>query len=543
MPKHVLVQSGRSAGAVFPLRPGANPIGRAAGNAMVLDDDKVSATHARIEMGDGVATLADLDSTNGTRLNGEPVGPPARLQPRDVIQVGNTLLVYDDGDLPAESSTRKVHVVFDAAEERPFLTVAWADERPTEPVHADTHRLAPDELRRLYDILAALYRITGLVSRPTTLDGLLANVLDVVFRLLPADSGSVLFVDPADGDLVPRAARCADPKFHTVEVSETICREVVATGRGVLTRDAIDDERFRGGESVQLFGIRSALCVPIRTPRSLYGVLYLDSRSADRSFSPRDLDLLNAVGAEIGLAVENTHLLEQAVQAERLAATGQAIAGLSHYIKNVLQNIEAARVLIDAAIQDDDREGLADSWGVLDQNIELISELVLNMLSFSCEPEPHYQPCNPNGLAAEMADLLGPRAARRGTTICLELDPAMPRGLLDPAAIHRALLNLLNNAVDATGHGTVCLATHYDPDARRVRFAVTDDGPGITPRQRHDIFQAFYTTKGVGGTGLGLAVTRKLIGRLGGSIGVDSAPGRGATFTIDLPLAPPDGSP
>lgn len=543
MPMHVLAQSGPSAGGVFPLRPGDNAIGRGPGNQVVLDDDKVSALHAGIAVRDGQATLADLGSTNGTLLNGEPVGEGTRLRPRDVIQVGNTILVFDDGDLPTDTTKRKISVVFDAEEARPFLTVAWADERPTEAVPQDTHRLDPDELRRLYDILAALYRITGLVSRPTGLDSLLASILDVVFRLLPADSGSVLFVDRAGGDLVPRAARCSDPKFHTVEVSETICREAVATGRGLLTRDAIDDERFRAGESVQLFGIRSAMCVPIRTPRSLYGVLYLDTRSPDRSFSPRDLDLLSAVGAEVGLAVENHHLLEQAVQAERLAATGQAIAGLSHYIKNVLQNIEAARVLIDAAIQDDDKEGLTGSWGVLDQNIELISELVLNMLSYSRDPEPSYQPCHPNDIATEMAELLRPRAARRGVTIDLALDPDMPRALLDPAGIHRALLNLLNNAVDATRRGTVGLATRYDHEARRVRFAVTDEGPGIAPRQRGDIFQAFYTTKGVGGTGLGLAVTRKLIEQLGGRIDVESAPGRGAIFTIDLPLAPPDDRP
>ncbi|MFW6108720.1 MAG: ATP-binding protein, partial [bacterium] len=401
-----------------------------------------------------------------------------------------------------------------------------------------TSDLEADELRHLYDVLAALYRITGLVSHPTTLDELLAGVLEVIFELLPADHASILFADGPEGGLVPRAARCADAADHTVAVSETICREVMSEGRGVLTGNASEDARFRGGDSIQLFGIRSAMCVPIHTSRQLLGVLYLDRRSAHHPFTERDLDLLNAVGSEVGLAVENLRLVEQNLEAERLAATGRAVAGLSHYIKNILQSIEAARVLLDAAIADDNKDDLAFAWGALDQNIGLISELVLNMLSFSRRPEPRYQPCDPNALARQLADLVAGRAEKSGCTLDLDLDPHVPAATVDPAAVHRALLNLLHNAIDVTDQGTVRLATRFDPAERRVRWAVSDQGPGVPSDQRDAIFEAFYTTKGARGTGLGLAVTRKLVEQLGGRVTVDSEAGRGATFTIDLPVGP-----
>ncbi len=539
MPMHLRVQRGMRTGEVFALRPGPNAIGRSTDHAIVLDDDKVSAAHARIDVRDSEALLTDLGSTNGTHVNGEPISGAVVLRPEDVVRVGNTVLVYGDGALPEGEPRRKVRVVFEVDESRPVIPVAWAHEE-TELLARATPDIEADELRHLYDVLAALYRITGLVSRPTTLDELLAGVLEVIFQLLPADRASILFAEGPDGDLVPRAARCADAADHTVAVSETICHEVVAHGRGVLTRDATEDERFRTGDSIQLFGIRSAMCVPIRTPRRSLGLIYLDTRSPDRHFTERDLDLLNAVGSEVGLAVENLRLVEQALQAERLAATGQAVAGLSHYIKNVLQSIEAARFLIDAAIADDDKPALTDAWGALDHHIELIAELVLNMLSYSREPELAFQPCSPNDLARQMADLVTARAARGATTIEVDLDPAMPNALLDPAAIHRALLNLLHNAIDATGAGTVRLTTRFEPQARRVRFAVADEGPGIPESQRDAIFQPFYTTKGARGTGLGLAVTRKLVEQLGGTIEVHSAPGRGATFAIDLPAGPPE---
>lgn len=539
MPIHLQVQRGASAGHVFRLDPGPNLIGRSPHHPIALDDDKVSSTHARVDIDGERALLTDLGSTNGTRVNGEIISGPVRLQPGDRIRVGNTVVVVGDGAMPAGPSGRTVRVVFEVDETRPVVPVAWARDA-TELLPRATSDIEADELRHLYDLLAALYRITGLVSHPTTLDELLAGVLEVIFGLLPADHASVLFADGPDGGLVPRAARCADAADHTVAVSETICREVMSEGRGVLTRDASEDDRFRTGDSIQLFGIRSAMCVPIRTSRQLLGVLYLDRRSPDHVFTERDLDLLHAVGSEVGLAVENLRLVEQNLQAERLAATGQAVAGLSHYIKNILQSVEAARVLLNAAIDEDNKADLTLAWGALDHNIELISELVLNMLSFSRRPEPCYQTCNPNALARELAELVAARAEKGGCTVDLDLDPDVPAAALDPAAVHRALLNLLHNAIDATGQGTVRLATRFDRDERRVRFAVSDQGPGVPEDERDAIFQAFYTTKGAQGTGLGLAVTRKLVEQLGGRVRVESEVGRGATFTIDLPASPPE---
>jgi len=533
------VERGARAGETLALRPGANTIGRGEGSQIVLADDKVSARHARIDVDDEGCLLADLGSTNGTRLNGKPLVVPTRLEPDDTIELGNTVLVFDDGQSPARRPGKRVQVVLEVDESRPLLTVAWADRQRREMVPAPAGALEADELRQLYDVLIALYRVTGLVSRSTTLDELLANVLEVVFDILPADRGSVLFATAPQAPLEPRAARCRETGDHTVEVSETIVREVLDSGRGVLTRDAAEDDRFRRADTVHLYGIRSAMCVPIRTPRQFIGVLYLDTRSASHRFTERDLDLLSAIGSEVGLAVENVRLLEQNLEGERLAAAGQAVAGLSHYIKNILQSIEACRVLIDAAIRDDDKPGLEEAWATLNQNTELISELVLNMLSYSRRPEPTYEPCSPNGVAADIAELLTLRAADRGTLLDLELDPDIPMATLDVGALHRAMLNLVNNAIDATGPGTVAIRTRWDRDGDRVEFAVADQGPGIAPERSDDIFQAFYTTKGSGGTGLGLAVSKKLVEELGGSIHVRSTPGQGATFTLSLPIHPP----
>jgi len=536
MPMYLRVQRGANAGAVFPLRPGAHTIGRSAENRIVLPDDKVSAAHARIDVDSTSCMLTDLDSTNGTAVNDAAVRRPTRLRAGDVVQIGNATLVYGEGEIGDEPPTTGVHVVVDDA--HPQRPIAWSPEETTQLLPPTAQGIEAGELRRLYGILSALYRVTSVVSRSTTLAELLAHVLDVVFDIVPADHGSVVAVGSRGGPLQPVVGRCRTARDQTIRVSETIVRDVARSRRGVLTRDATADERFRGGHSVQLYGIRSALCVPIRTPRQFFGVLYLDTRSVERELTERDLELLNAVGSEVGLAVENFQLYQEKLEAERLAAIGQAVAGLSHYIRNILQSMEAARFLIPTAIEEDDPAELAESWAALDRNIELISELALNMLSYSKEAEPRCEPCEPNAIAAEAVDMVAPRAEEAGTTVDFRPDEAMPPARLDRGAVRRALLNLVTNAVDAAGQGTVRVATRWEPAARRVEFRVVDDGPGIPPELHETIFEAFFTTKGSSGTGLGLAVSRKLIEDLGGRIHVHSAPGQGATFVISLPLEP-----
>jgi len=543
MPMHLRVQRGASAGAVFPLRPGSYVVGRSAASAIVLPDDKVSSHHARIDVDAAGCLLTDLDSTSGTLLNDAPLTGPARLRPGDAVQMGGTCLVYGEGEVAAERPTASIKIVMDDDETRPFLPVAWSPEDTTQILPPTVLGLEAEELRRLYALLSALYRVTGLVSRSTTLDELLRSILGVVFDVVPADRGSVLFLDSPDRPPQPRAGRCRDSHETRIEVSRTIVRDVIERGRGVLTRDATEDERFRGGASIQLQGIRSALCVPIRTPRQLFGVIYLDTRSLDHQFTERDLEVVAAIGSEVGLAVENFRLIQANLQTERLAAIGQAIAGLSHYIKNIVQSMEAARFLVRIAAEDKDWAALEEAWASFDRSTDLISELVLNMLSFTRRAEPQVALGDPNAVVRQVVDLVAPRAREHGTTVEVTFDDRMPTMLFDANAIHCSLLNLLTNAIDAAEKGTVRIATRWDPARRRYEVRVSDDGPGIPEEQRENIFQAFFTTKGSKGSGLGLAVTRKLVEELGGHIDVVSSIGQGATFTISLPAKLPDAGP
>jgi signal transduction histidine kinase len=117
-----------------------------------------------------------------------------------------------------------------------------------------------------------------------------------------------------------------------------------------------------------------------------------------------------------------------------------------------------------------------------------------------------------------------------------DLEAQLPWLQADPQGIHRCLLNLLTNAIDAIDEerGEIRLTTRTAGES--ILISVEDNGVGIPPEARQEIFKVFYSTKGNRGTGLGLAVTKKIVEEHGGGITVDSAPGQGSRFTIRLPL-------
>jgi len=240
---------------------------------------------------------------------------------------------------------------------------------------------------------------------------------------------------------------------------------------------------------------------------------------------------------------EIKRLEKELVQAERLASIGQTVAGLAHGIKNILHGLKGGSYLVDIGVERNDTERLKKGWETVRRNIERTSVLVMDLLSYSKEREPEFEPCRPNEIALEVCDLLQQRARENEIEIVQNLDETIGEVVMDPHTIHTVLLNLMTNAVDAclfdenTGKKwTVGLKTSLEA-GKVVRFEVTDTGTGISAAMQEKLFSSFFSTKGHRGTGLGLMVTRKLIEEHQGTIGVTSAPGIGTTFTVTLPYS------
>jgi len=238
---------------------------------------------------------------------------------------------------------------------------------------------------------------------------------------------------------------------------------------------------------------------------------------------------------------EIKRLEKELVDSERFAAVGQTVAGLAHYIKNILIGLKGGSYVVDVALDKNNTVKLKNGWQAIKRNIGRISDLVLDLLSYSKEREPEYENCFPNKIVNDVCELVEERAKKNKVEIIKDFDSSIDEVSMDPRAIHRALLNLVSNAIDA------CIfyedmnknwQTHVKTANEKgniIRFEVQDNGVGMSQETRDNLFTSFFSTKGDKGTGLGLAVTKKLVEEHKGTIDVESQPGKGAIFTIRLP--------
>jgi two-component system NtrC family sensor kinase len=242
---------------------------------------------------------------------------------------------------------------------------------------------------------------------------------------------------------------------------------------------------------------------------------------------------------------EIKRLQRELIENERLSAMGQAVAGMAHYIKNILNGLQGGVYMVNTGLKKSKSSLLPKGWAMVQNNIGKISDLVMNMLIYSKEREPDYVNCSPNEIAQQVYDLMHEEALQSKVKLVKELDLSIDECYLDPNGLHRCLLNLVSNAIDACildpqqdRAWSVEIRTRKEKDG--IRLDVVDNGKGMTKEVQEKLFQRFFSTKGGKGTGFGLLVTRKIVEEHGGTVCFESSPGKGTTFTIRLPHRCPE---
>jgi signal transduction histidine kinase len=235
--------------------------------------------------------------------------------------------------------------------------------------------------------------------------------------------------------------------------------------------------------------------------------------------------------------VERYHY-EQMKRADRLASIGEMAAGIAHEIKNPLAGIAGViQVLKRDLPADDARRMVLDE--VLSQ-VERMDKAVRNLLSFARPPEPKMTMVDVNEVINKLLDFLSPQFAKAGITAERRLAAGLPWVVLDPDLMQQALLNIALNAIKAMPEGgRLTIETRTRPASSDKSGGITilfsDTGQGVAAENLSRIFSPFFTTRQQG-TGLGLSITQRIVEQHHGDISVRSDPGRGAVFTINLPL-------
>lgn len=560
----LVVLQGPDKGRRFELPDAPVLIGRES-RQLPLSDNTVSRRHAEIKPGDnGEWTLRDLGSSNGSYVNGLRCDRPVLLRLGDQLRVGRTLLVFGAQPGVIRSSGGNVELMGeDSGMDSSIIN--------TLPGNDDSLVLAvPEPAVAAMSNLKMLYRLSSALGSSFGLQQILEVVMDLVFEHVQADRGIILLADDRSSDpdkppsLVPRVVRVRDeslPKeksltspdpsqLEKIQASRTIINHVIATGDGVLSSNAMADPRFRKGKSIHDLSIRSCLCAPIKARRldargkesateQVTGVIYIDSSVKNYTYSTDQLRLLTAIGLQAGLAIQNARLHQAGLEAERLAAIGETTAALSHSIKNILQALRGGADVVEMGLKSGNLEQARKGWGVVDRNLDKIYGLTLNLLAYSKPRSPQIQLVHPRQVIDECIELIAQACNERGIMAVADIDRDVPPIPMDPDGMHQVLMNLLGNAMDAIPEGRpglIKVGCRFDPAERECVISVIDNGSGIEASMMRHLFELFHSTKGNRGTGLGLAVAKKIVEEHEGNITATSKPGEGTTVSIRLPV-------
>ncbi len=540
---------------------GLTRIGRSPQSEVWLPDTALSGCHARIFRQGGNWVLEDSGSTNGTFVNGQRV-TRHELRDGDVIAVGRTQLAFHADAPPKPSQTEPLagegHTITwrraeaqgagPASRALPLdqLLLGDVDYRPVSAmdpaaVTASTIARPGANAAQLERRLKATYEIS--LATAATLDTaeILDRVLGALFSIFEAaDRAFIVLVDPQSAEASTAASRSRLPgKAPEGGISRTALERAVRERQAVLCQDTAADARFAEAVSIVGLGIRSMMIAPLIFRDQVLGAVLVDTAQGVRAFSQADLELLCVAASQVAGCLANARLHEKMLAAERLAAVGQTLAGLTHCIKNILQGIKGGAFILDKGLEKHDLARVAKGWEMVRRNNAFMEELVYDLLTYSKERAPERAPTDLNALCAETCAFVEERARQAGVPLAFQPDPALGTVEVDPRGIRRCLLNLLGNAVDACAGrdgAAVTVETKAPAADGLARIIVRDTGCGMAPETIAKLFTVFFSTKGSKGTGLGLPVSQKIIEEHGGRIEVASEVGKGTTFSLCLPV-------
>ncbi|MBM4084991.1 MAG: PAS domain S-box protein, partial [Planctomycetes bacterium] len=326
--------------------------------------------------------------------------------------------------------------------------------------------------------------------------------------------------------------------------SEGVVAQSVRDGKPIVVRDAISDPRV--GEKLRaILATPEFVCVPLVAKGRPLGAIIADNLYSGAPITDEHVQLLAMFAAQAALAIENAKAYEKLedqmrqtreaqdrlLRSERLATVGEMAAHVAHEIRNPLVTIGGfARIILRAL--DETSPQVAHAKIIVEEVLRL-ENILKNVMDFTKPSAPQKTQADINRILEDTCDLALSQASATGIALSKSLDPRAARLNADPAQMKQALLNIIRNAVESMDAGGR-LALQTRADTRTVTVVISDTGKGIPPEDLNRIFDPFFTTKPQG-TGLGLAVTRKIIEDHGGEIRVASAVGQGTTFTITLP--------
>ena len=363
-------------------------------------------------------------------------------------------------------------------------------------------------LEMAVDVTETMKLEDGLKFAHTYLNTIISTSMDGIFAV--NEKGKVTIFNPA--------AR----KFFKIKDNQVVSRENFTA---MLPKDFLA-KVFEQREHVYLPEAEVKTIDGKTFPVRLVGnKLMVNDKSIGMAFSVQDLR-------------EIKQLEREKLEAERLSAVGHTVAGLAHGIKNLNTALEGGMYMLKTGLGKGNIDRIQKGIEMLARNIERISTFVKAFLSFSKGREIKANLCDPAEIAKEVVDLYAVKADKLSITLKYEKIGDIAPAPIDFESMHECLTNLVGNSIDAcqTSDENSCYVTvRTFEEYSTIIYEVADNGMGMDYEVKQKVFTTFFTTKGLGGSGIGLLMTKKIVHEHGGTIDLKSEPGKGTTFSIRLP--------
>ena len=401
-------------------------------------------------------------------------------------------------------------------------------------------------------MLDLLTSINNAFANSLDLETTLRTGVDHIKDYLQCEAASLFLLEDNDSALVCRA--CAGPVDITglrLNPHEGIVGSVIESGDDVIIHDVSKDPHFAAKvDAATGFKTESILCAPLRIHGRVFGALEVLNKRGAGLFQGHDRVVLTALASATAMAINNSNLAEAALERDAADRSNQAkskfISSMSHELRTPLNAILGfAQILNFDAEENLDLDGQEAIGHILSSGehlLTLINEILDLAKIESGEFSVGLVATSSDEILEDCMSLGNALAEAHGITIEHHRNGApLPHVMADPTRLKQVLLNLVSNAIKYNNpDGRVTLSTRHT-DSGMFRFMVKDTGPGIPDSLQDKVFTPFerlgQEVEGIEGSGIGLAISAKLVEAMNGRIDFESTSGKGSSFWIDLPLA------
>ncbi len=428
------------------------------------------------------------------------------------------------------------HEAFSEADEE--LLVALAGQA-AKVIH-DTWLYAQLGLKaRLFE---ALVKVSQTINSTLNLDEALQVITRQAAKLTEAKLCSLLLRDTTGEWLDLRACYGGGRDYREkprLSVEESLVGIVLRRSKPVQVEDVRNSSRYQQTHMAQREGLVSLLSVPLVFDKQAIGVLNI-YKGVRYSFSNEEIRIVSALAELSAIAIRKARLYEQVIeveealrQNEKLSALGLLAAEVAHEIRNPLTVMKLLYHSLELDFQTGDpRKRDAE---IIGEKMDHLNRIVEQILAFARSAEPQLQPVDLNRLIEDLGLLLRHKLKQHNIENSLDLSPSLPLLMADAAQMEQVFLNLSLNAMQAmqSAGGRLIITTRAEP--KHVQVAFQDNGVGMTAEQSRDAFGSILQSTKPGGTGLGLAVVKRVVEAHRGELSIQSSPGVGTTVRIRLP--------